>query len=301
MWPAWQAFSGETITATSLKFYLAPLINSASRVADVYDGVQFLLSSDQPTAETQLSKLRATNTERKLIQQELWQETLNASYKASNSSICLVLTHGHVGINGIVASKLANSIGKPVVLFTQRGQQLVGSARSAHNLHLKEILDAIYASHPNIIIKYGGHVGAAGLSIYAHQFDLFTQRFEEEVSLAFRQNSMRPGAVLEHDGQLPDMCPKEVMTILNGLEPFGQGFKVVTFYNKVEILKYIYLKNKHYLMHILLHDRVFKAWFFDTEVRSFSKHCNILFEITPDLLTLEECTFIIKYVENVDE
>ena len=129
--------------------------------------------------------------------------------------------------------------GKPVIIFSQKQHDstiISGSARSIDNIHIKTILDSISIKQPQLIIKYGGHKGAAGLTIKKSDFNNFYQLFESEITdIVTKQNIILEPSI-EYDFELEEHhFDLETLDKINVLEPFGREFEKPLFCNQFMI------------------------------------------------------------------
>lgn len=126
--------------------------------------------------------------------------------------------------------------GKAVIIFsqTQHDSTLIsGSARSIDNIHIKTILDNIAVKEPQLIIKYGGHKGAAGLTIKKSDFDKFYQLFESEITDIITKQNIILEPIIEYDFELDEHhFELETLDKIDALEPFGREFEKPLFCNQ---------------------------------------------------------------------
>lgn len=238
------------VTVDDIKFYLAPMINSASRVGDVYIGVKFMMSSQLEEATALLMQLKQYNEIRKREQESAYQESDRQikQIKSLKKSLCVKLKTSHSGINGIIAGKLKAHYQITVAVFSYKDNYLIGSIRSSDDLKsVKYILDQINLKHPNLIVKYGGHHKAAGLSIEKTRFEEFESIFNEMVNA----DSSIENSVIWHDGEWPtDMLPEDILVTIDSLQPFGSDWEEVYFYTPAKLLEHrlVGMKKNHMQM-----------------------------------------------------
>lgn len=233
----WDFFEKEKLSSEYIGFSIAPILNSDGRVADALGSVSFLLESDELKAADTFENLKEQNTNRKEIQKQI---TIDAMAQArvldnTNLSLCILLENGHAGIHGISASRLKETFGKPIIIFseTQTDSSLIaGSARSTDDIHIKSILDEVAELSPELIIKYGGHKGAAGLTIKKEDFDKFYGFFEECVVKAVEQQNLKLEPFVEYDFALDEsQLNLTTFSKIESLEPFGREFDKPLFCN----------------------------------------------------------------------
>jgi len=154
----------------------------------------------------------------------------------------------HEGVVGLVASRIKDKAGVPVLVFA-RGEDgvLKGSARSVPEVHIRDVLATIDARNPSLIIKFGGHAMAAGLSISGDQLELFRDEFAAEVASALRQRP--PANTLLTDGSLsPEDFNLQLAAQLQRLLPWGQGCPEPAFEGVFEVLSCRFVGEIHLKM-----------------------------------------------------
>ncbi|MEA1914385.1 MAG: single-stranded-DNA-specific exonuclease RecJ [Campylobacterota bacterium] len=153
-------------------FFIAPRLNSAGRLEDASISVEFLLSKNINAAQDGFEYLTGLNMQRKELQEKMSQEAI--SQVSTNDDIIVVYSdQWHEGVIGIVASRLVDHFAKPAFVFCANGNQLKGSARSGENdIHLYELIDAV----SDCVLGFGGHRGAAGLSLEKEKLNLFKEK-----------------------------------------------------------------------------------------------------------------------------
>src|SRR5699024_10895741 len=162
------------ITTSELGFVLAPRLNAAGRLDNMSIGVELLLCNDAQQAKQYAEELDALNTMRKEIEQEMKQEALvlfeqlEQHFTQPPAAIAIYNEQWHQGVIGILAARIKDQVYRPVIAFAPVGDgTLKGSARSIQGLHIKDTLERIDMQYPGLIISFGGHAMAAGLTIQA--------------------------------------------------------------------------------------------------------------------------------------
>ena len=154
---------------------------------------------------------------------------------STKNSLCILLENGHAGIHGISASRLKDSFGKPIIIFsqTQTDENLVsGSARSTDTIHIKSVLNEVAKKAPNLLVKYGGHKGAAGLTIKKVNFEEFYKLFEESITAIINEDNIKLEPCIEFDFELAENdFSLDTLTKIDSLEPFGREFEKPIFCN----------------------------------------------------------------------
>jgi single-stranded-DNA-specific exonuclease len=195
-------------------------------------GIQCLLTDDAKTAELLAARLDQLNQERRAIEARMQAEALAAvrvlrdpsPNAVKRSGVCLYDETWHQGVVGLVASRVKEQLRRPVIAFARAADGgMRGSARSVPGVHIRDVLDAIAARHPELIAKFGGHAMAAGLSLDAANLDRFSQAFDQEVK---RWTEGAPSAdAIETDGELAlEEMALETATQLRLAGPWGQAF-----------------------------------------------------------------------------
>ncbi|SFC21722.1 single-stranded-DNA-specific exonuclease [Marinospirillum celere] len=258
-WQAFREFQGErfdAFTAATLGFQLGPRINARSRMADPYAALHFLLASNLPEARRQLEVLDSDNQDRRFVEAEMTRTALDAALlqvKEGFQTLVTYVAEGHSGVQGIVASRLVEKLGRPAVVLTpgREAGHLNASARSVPGIYLREALQRVDDLHPGLLVRFGGHQGAAGLTLWSDKLAAFQQAFEQAIRLQLNGRTLEPS--LYTDGELPDdlLC-LETLDILTNLEPFGREFDPPLFEGLfvLEAIRTIGADQTHLLMEV---------------------------------------------------
>lgn len=236
--PCWRALlptMSSPLSSEDLGFKIGPLLNSDGRLACALGSVSFLLAKTDKEAKEWVEHLRLQNTERKSIQDAITQKAIEEAlrqYAQQKSSLCIFLEEGHAGVHGISASRVKDAFGRPVIILCPKQDEpnvLTGSARAVEGVHLREALQAIHDNNPNVLIKFGGHQAAAGLTIHRDKLNLFSLAFENAIQDQIEAS--RLGPVIWSDGELPaeSITVPFVKQMLDSLEPFGREFEPPSF------------------------------------------------------------------------
>ncbi|MFM8392128.1 MAG: single-stranded-DNA-specific exonuclease RecJ, partial [Methylophilaceae bacterium] len=169
-----------------LGFSLGPRINAAGRLEDISLGISCLMAEALPQALQIAQQLNDINLQRKDIEQEIKFSAQSLLAKVDieqRYTICLFDASWHHGVIGVVASRIKESWYRPVIVFApDEHGMLRGSGRSIPQLHLRDALDAVSKLDPDVMVKFGGHAMAAGLTIRPEKFELFSNLFEQIVA-----------------------------------------------------------------------------------------------------------------------
>jgi single-stranded-DNA-specific exonuclease len=225
------------LTATDLGFAVAPRLNAAGRLEDMTIGIQCLLTDEVQTATALATRLDGINRERRLIEARMQADALAAlrglddplSRAVQRNGLCLFDESWHQGVVGLVASRIKDRTGRPVIAFARAGDGVLrGSARSVAGLHIRDVLDAIATRKPALIARFGGHAMAAGLTLDAANLDEFAAAFDQEVTRWAQVAGF--STCIETDGELTVAeLALETATALRAGGPWGQLFPEPTF------------------------------------------------------------------------
>jgi single-stranded-DNA-specific exonuclease len=226
---AWMGDEAEPIRAETLGFALGPRVNAQGRLDDALVAVRFLLARSDEQAQAQAKVLEAANQSRRRIQESLRDEAFfvaSAQREVGRKGLVISLVEGHPGVHGIVASKIVEALGQPVVCFSPSltdASKLTGSCRSDGGVHIRQALQAVSESARGGIERFGGHAGAGGLLIRREALADFEKAFDEAVRAQVGEASLRP--VIETDGEVdPAAIDQALLDDLARLEPYGRGF-----------------------------------------------------------------------------
>lgn len=238
--PCWRAIRpylgdmSKPLSSSDLAFGIGPRINAVGRLDDAMVGVKFLLSTTDQEAARWADELNKGNLLRREIESELKDEAMmvgEIQAEAGRSIIQVCLTEGHAGVHGIVASRLVEAFGRPTICFSEKlGEPdiLTGSARGVEGMNVYEALHLVEELHPGLLLKFGGHEGAGGLSIYAKDFSVFEKLMERVVTEQIAGKALEPLTIT--DGIIPtSLINDELMAALQGLEPYGREFEAALF------------------------------------------------------------------------
>lgn len=236
--PCWEAFVdmvGERaypFNSETLGFQVGPRINACSRLNDPYAGLYFLMGKDVREADRFLQYLEADNDARKMTEADMVEEASKIAKEvmATHPNTLVVhLKEGHPGVQGIVASRLVQRYGIPVFVLTPgKDGTLGGSGRSVDGVNIRDQLQLLSEKHPEVFVKFGGHSGAAGVTIHEALVDTFKSGFEETVTRYLDGRKLTP--VVFTDGELTTKTISlDTYEKLQTLSPFGRGFDAPLF------------------------------------------------------------------------
>jgi len=234
-------------TAQDLGFYVGPRLNAAGRLDDMTLGIQCLLAGSEMEAAQIAQQLHALNLQRRSIEADMQDDAniaLDDIEMENQYSISMFHPDWHQGVIGILASRIKERHHRPVIAFADAGDGLIkGSGRSIPGLHLRDALDLLSKHQPNLILKFGGHAMAAGLTIKGDDFELFKHGFEAVVRSLITEADLE--SVLEVDGGLTSQDMTFQTAQLLESQVWGQGFAPPVFFDAFEVLAQRVLAEKH--------------------------------------------------------
>ena len=244
--------------AADLGFSIGPRLNAAGRLDNMSVGGELLLAENMETARALALELDGLNQARKEIEQGMKLEALticqnlfaNATALETEIPYAIVLYQSdwHQGVLGILASRIKDQFHRPVIAFAQdQAGILKGSARSIPGLHIRDVLERVYSQHPDLILKFGGHAMAAGLSIQESRFDDFLQIFNQTVSELLAEDQLQ--GTIWTDGELnANLLNLATAETLRQGGPWGQAFPEPLFDGEFKILQQRLVGEKHLKM-----------------------------------------------------
>jgi single-stranded-DNA-specific exonuclease len=217
-----------------LAFVVAPRINAAGRLEDMGLGIECLLTDDAQRAFDLAENLSAINAERRELQTEMVDQAQAEVRKWTAAYGTSALPHGvvlfdqgwHHGVVGLVASKLKEALHRPVIACApadEDSDEVKASGRSIPGFHLRDALVDLDARHPSLILRFGGHAMAAGLSLRRENVETFAAAFDAVVRERTTPEAL--DAVVLTDGELgAEDFSLDLARQLRYAGPWGQGF-----------------------------------------------------------------------------
>ncbi len=240
------------LVASDFGFALGPRINAAGRLDDMSFGVELLMCNNIHAARRMASELDGLNQTRKEIEEGMKQEAMafceRLQFGEGNElpyGLALFQRDWHQGVIGILASRIKEKFHRPVIAFADGGEGTIkGSCRSIPGLHMRDALDFIDTQNPGLIIKFGGHAMAAGLTIKEQDFERFSRLFDEVVKKELDEAALK--GVIMSDGELkPEEFSMHVAELLRSGGPFGQAFPEPIFDGEFKVLHQKLVGEKH--------------------------------------------------------
>ena len=248
-------------TSFDLGFVAGPRLNAAGRLADMSVGIECLIADDEARAMNLAQELDRLNTERRAIETSMLQQALEYLKGVKETGLTFFDAGWHQGVVGILAARLKDRVHRPVICFApaeEAGRPVLrGSGRSIPGLHLRDCLDLVAKRAPGLIVRFGGHAMAAGLTIREPDYDRFNLLFETTV-----EELLPAGARLrtvETDGALEGAhCTLEVARMLEG-EIWGQGFPQPLFCDNFGVESQRVVGERHLKLRLVKDGRRFEA------------------------------------------
>ncbi|EGQ7695759.1 single-stranded-DNA-specific exonuclease RecJ [Vibrio vulnificus] len=240
------------LVAADFGFALGPRINAAGRLDDMSFGVELLMCNNIHAARRMAHELDGLNQTRKEIEEGMKQEAMAFCERlqfGENSELpyglALFQRDWHQGVIGILASRIKEKYHRPVIAFADGGDGYIkGSCRSIPGLHMRDALDLIDTQNPGLILKFGGHAMAAGLTIKEYDFERFSQLFDQLVKRELDEAALK-GIVLS-DGELkPEEFSMHTAELLRSAGPWGQAFPEPIFDGEFKVLHQKLVGEKH--------------------------------------------------------
>lgn len=210
------------LSMTNLVFMIAPRVNAAGRMDDARKAVQLFIETDPAKAADIAAQLQSDNTDRKEADASITQEALALiqadPHGMERRSTVLYQPHWHKGVIGIVASRLIEQYYRPTIILTGNGEVISGSARSIPGFNIHEGLDQC----DDLLLGYGGHYFAAGMTLLPENFQAFSDRFEQVVRKTVPEHCFIPEIEIDAEISFTDIT-SSFHRIVSQMEPFGPG------------------------------------------------------------------------------
>ncbi len=240
-------------------------LNAAGRLDDMRLGIACLLAEDAADAVQKAQTLHELNMERRNIEADMQDSALAILEDIAVSaqfSISLFNAEWHQGVIGILASRLKERYHRPAIVFAEGGDGfLKGSGRSIASLHLRDALDLVTKIHPDLIVKFGGHAMAAGLTIKQADFLAFEAAFEAVVRSLITEADLQ--AVMETDGglQIHEVSLQTAQLLADKV--WGQGFQQPLFFDEFAVINQRIVGEKHLKLILEKDKKRFDAIYFN--------------------------------------
>jgi single-stranded-DNA-specific exonuclease len=212
----------KSLSISDLVFTIAPRINAAGRISDGSNSVNLLKCSDKRKATEIAAEINKFNDERRELDTQITFEALeiieNIENFGDHKSTVVYKEGWHKGVLGIVASRLTEHYYRPTIVLTLDGDTLTGSARSVKGFDIYSAIE----SCSDLMVNFGGHKFAAGMTIKKSNIKEFIRRFEKSVMDNIEEKMETPEIEIDSELSLADINDKFV-SVLNQFAPYGPG------------------------------------------------------------------------------
>lgn len=218
---------GDCPSAHQVAFRIAPRINAAGRMASARDVIELFLTDDVDRARQLAEQLDALNRERQQVEADIVEQIVRECEQLESGPLKRGLVFAgkgwHLGVLGIVASRLVERFSRPVFVVSDAvaeasGEYLVGSGRSIPGFHLLAALESM----PELFTRFGGHKQAAGLTLAAEKLSEFQSRFADFAHGTLSDDDLRPEYQVDAQASFAELTEQTVSAVLS-LGPFGFG------------------------------------------------------------------------------
>ncbi len=236
-----------TLSASDLGFSIAPKLNAAGRLTDMSLGIECLLTDDFEKAKEMANQLNDLNKERREIQDEMQEKAMlvlddylqNTSEEVP-AGLCLYEPDWHQGVIGILAAKVKEKFNRPVIAFAKDSNDenatIKGSARSINGLHIRDLLEDMTRIYPDLILTFGGHAMAAGLTINESDFEKFATGFIETLKQHICLDQMQDECMVDGELTVNDLT-MHLAKEIQAAGPWGQLFPEPVFEGQFKIIE----------------------------------------------------------------
>jgi single-stranded-DNA-specific exonuclease len=276
--------------ATDLGFALGPRLNAAGRLEDMTVGIRCLLAEDLETARMLAGQLDALNAERRALQSDM-EEAAELAVNATLTRLGGQLPAGlvvadrdwHAGVVGLVASRLVERFGRPVLALAPVEDQWRGSGRSISGFHLRDALVELDRRAPGLMARFGGHAMAAGFTTLSDCSAQLASVFADVCAGQLGEVPAQPE--METDGSLePAEISLQLAQALAAAGPFGQGFPEPLFDDEFEVLEQKLVKERH--LRLRLRHRAggppINGWWFKRAEPLPASPCRLAYQLEVD-------------------
>ncbi len=245
--------------STDLGFIAGPRINAAGRLEDMSVGIECLLADDPSVAEQHARALDRINKERREIESTMREQAF-AYVKSLGpqkwpSCVCIFEPSWHQGVVGLIASRVRERCHRPVFAFARETDGfLKGSGRSIQDVHARDLLEAVSSTHPDLIVRFGGHAMAAGLTIAEENYEVFAKAIAEQLDRLY-PNADFSGAIVT-DGVLDEAAVTrwggllQTARALREAGPWGSAFPEPTWNGDFELVEQRTVGQNHLKMRL---------------------------------------------------
>jgi len=244
-----------------LGFLLGPRLNAAGRLSDMSLGIECLTTDDRGRALEIARRLDDLNQERRSIESEMQAQAEELVAKISVGESCSISLYDpswHQGVIGILAGRIKDRAHRPAFAFALSGPgEIRGSGRSIGGLHLRDALDLLAKREPGLLLRFGGHAAAAGLTLRASDFERFARGFEDVARELLSPAQLSRS--IETDGSLEPAYLDLGLARLLDHQVWGQGFPQPLFCDDFEVQGQRVVGDKHLKLKLARAGRTLEA------------------------------------------
>jgi single-stranded-DNA-specific exonuclease len=248
-----------------LGFILGPRLNAAGRLADMSLGIECLVTDDAARAANCAQELDRLNRERRRIEAEMLEQAraaADAIAEAPGAAVAFYDPAWHQGVVGILASRLRERLHRPVICFARANEtELRGSGRSIPGFHLRDCLDLVAKRHPGLIVRFGGHAQAAGLTLRESDLSQFGDAFARAAEETMPREALT--RTVETDGELEPQQVSLGLAQLLEARVWGPGFPAPLFCDTFALESQRVVGEKHSKLQLVKDGRRFQAMRFN--------------------------------------
>lgn len=212
-----------TINSGHIGFQIAPRINAAGRVGNPREAVELLIGTKPDKAIAIARELESANRYRKELSEEIFQEAAALAEKSlenGNKTLVLAKKGWHLGVCGLVASRIAKKYYRPTVVMVPGDDGVArGSVRSIDEINILEIIEDC----SDVLQRYGGHKAAAGLTLRNEAIATFAERFEAALTRKLNGVRLQPTILADLRATMDEIMDIKFLEYYEKMEPFGQG------------------------------------------------------------------------------
>lgn len=237
------------LVAMDLGFIVGPRLNAAGRMDDMSVGIECLLAETDTEAVQLAQQLEDLNRQRKTVEQgmqhDVERQLQTLDMENLPFGLCVYQPDWHQGVTGILAARLKEKHHRPVIAFADAGDGLLkGSARSVAGLHVRDALEAVATRHPGLIVKFGGHAMAAGLTLEREHFAVFADAFDQHVRGCLSEDDLQ--GLWVTDGELEQgEFELALARQLRMAGPWGQQFPEPSFHGRFRLVDQRLVGERH--------------------------------------------------------
>lgn len=251
------------VSTYELGFMLGPRLNAAGRLDDMAIGIECLITDDESYAMQIALQLEALNRQRREIEADMQdsarvalEKVLMVQGSRQNDpiprSLSLFDPSWHQGVIGILASRIKDKFHRPVIVFAPgNDDEIKGSGRSIPGFHLRDALDVVSKRYPGLLLKFGGHAAAAGLTVRTNDFGKFRDAFEQTAQAQLTPADLMH--IIETDGDLNESEMNLELAQLLTEQAWGQGFPYPSFNARFSVENQRVVGEKHLKLKLRKH------------------------------------------------